>query len=150
MILIDAQGLGASRPNRPLFTDLSLTLSDGDRVGVVGLNGSGKSTLLAMMSGDREPDAEEFSAVQRTVVQLQLRVRSPLQRRLVHRSQLATLFGQRSTAERCPRKVRRRFRHVGIVGDEPAQRPIGAVRDADARRDNHVAIGHGGIKTSHA
>ena len=57
MILIDAQGLRASRPNRPLFTDLSLTLSDGDRIGVVGLNGSGKSTLLAMMSGEREPEA---------------------------------------------------------------------------------------------
>ena len=57
MILIDAQGLGASRPNRPLFTDLSLTLSDGDRIGVVGLNGCGKSTLLTMMSGDREPEA---------------------------------------------------------------------------------------------
>ena len=57
MILIDAQGLGASRPNRPLFTDLSLTLNDGDRIGVVGLNGCGKSTLLAMMSGDREPQA---------------------------------------------------------------------------------------------
>ncbi len=57
MILIDAQGVRASRPNRPLFTDLSLTLSDGDRIGVVGLNGSGKSTLLAMMSGEREPEA---------------------------------------------------------------------------------------------
>jgi len=57
VILIDAQGLGASRPNRPLFTDLSLTLSDGDRIGVVGLNGCGKSTLLTMMSGHREPDA---------------------------------------------------------------------------------------------
>ena len=57
MILIDAQGLRASRPNRPLFTDLSLTLSDGDRIGVVGLNGCGKSTLLTMMSGDREPEA---------------------------------------------------------------------------------------------
>jgi len=57
VILIDAQGLGAARPNRPLFTDLSLTLSEGDRIGVVGLNGCGKSTLLAMMSGDREPEA---------------------------------------------------------------------------------------------
>jgi ATP-binding cassette subfamily F protein uup len=57
VILIDAQGLGASRPNRPLFTDLSLTLNDGDRIGVVGLNGCGKSTLLTMMSGDREPEA---------------------------------------------------------------------------------------------
>ena len=57
MILIDAQGLRASRPNRPLFTDLSLTLNDGDRIGVVGLNGCGKSTLLSVMSGDREPEA---------------------------------------------------------------------------------------------
>jgi ABC transport system ATP-binding/permease protein len=57
VILIDAEGLRASRPNRPLFTDLSLTLSDGDRVGVVGLNGSGKSTLLSIMSGEREPEA---------------------------------------------------------------------------------------------
>ena len=56
MILIDAQGIGASRPNRPLFTDLSLTLNDGDRIGVVGLNGCGKSTLLAMMSGERAPE----------------------------------------------------------------------------------------------
>ncbi|MBK5289066.1 MAG: ABC-F family ATP-binding cassette domain-containing protein [Acidimicrobiia bacterium] len=57
MILIDAQGLRATRPNRPLFTDLSLTLSDGDRIGVVGLNGCGKSTLLSMLSGEREPEA---------------------------------------------------------------------------------------------
>ena len=57
MILIDASGLRASRPNRPLFTDLSLTLRDGDRIGVVGLNGCGKSTLLAMLSGEREPEA---------------------------------------------------------------------------------------------
>jgi ATP-binding cassette subfamily F protein uup len=32
-------------------------LSDGDRVGVVGLNGCGKSTLLRILSGDYRPDA---------------------------------------------------------------------------------------------
>ena len=57
MILIDAQGLKASRPNRPLFDDVSFTLSEGDRVGVVGLNGCGKSTLLRILSGDYRPDA---------------------------------------------------------------------------------------------
>jgi len=57
VILIDAQGLSASRPNRPLFDDVSFTLSDGDRVGVVGLNGCGKSTLLRILSGDYRPDA---------------------------------------------------------------------------------------------
>jgi ABC transport system ATP-binding/permease protein len=40
-----------------LFDDVSFTLSDGDRVGVVGLNGCGKSTLLRILSGDYRPDA---------------------------------------------------------------------------------------------
>jgi len=57
VIIIDAQGLAASRPNRPLFADVSLTVSDGDRIGVVGLNGSGKTTMLRIISGDLEPEA---------------------------------------------------------------------------------------------
>jgi len=57
MILIDAQGLAMSRPGRPLFDDLSLTVSTGDRIGVVGLNGSGKSTLLRVLAGHLEPEA---------------------------------------------------------------------------------------------
>jgi ATP-binding cassette subfamily F protein uup len=57
VIIIDAQGLAASRPNRPLFADVSLTVSDGDRIGVVGLNGCGKTTLLRIISGDLQPEA---------------------------------------------------------------------------------------------
>jgi ABC transport system ATP-binding/permease protein len=59
MILIDAEQLAASRPNRPLFADVSMTISDGDRLGVVGLNGCGKSTLLRMLAGTLEPEAGE-------------------------------------------------------------------------------------------
>lgn len=57
MILIDAEGLTASRPGRALFTNVSVTVSTGDRLGVVGLNGCGKSTLLRILSGETEPDA---------------------------------------------------------------------------------------------
>jgi ABC-type polysaccharide/polyol phosphate transport system ATPase subunit len=35
--------------------DVSLTLSDGDRLGLVGRNGAGKSTLLRVLSGVYEP-----------------------------------------------------------------------------------------------
>ena len=57
MILIDAEGLKASRPGRPLFEDVSITLSTGDRLGVVGHNGCGKSTLFRILSGELRPDA---------------------------------------------------------------------------------------------
>jgi ATP-binding cassette subfamily F protein uup len=57
MILIDAEHLSASRPDRPLFSDLSVTVSTGDRLGVVGINGCGKSTLLRMLARTLEPEA---------------------------------------------------------------------------------------------
>ncbi len=57
VILVDAQGLAASRPGRPLYADVSLTLSSGDRLAVVGLNGCGKSTLLRQLAGRVEPEA---------------------------------------------------------------------------------------------
>ena len=39
----------------PLFEDLDLTLSPGDRVGLVGPNGTGKSTLMRVLAGLEEP-----------------------------------------------------------------------------------------------
>src|SRR3954454_15604292 len=56
MILVDLERVAARRPDRPLFEDLSLTVSSGDRLGVVGRNGSGKSTLLRVLSGESNPE----------------------------------------------------------------------------------------------
>ncbi|MGZ4685841.1 ABC-F family ATP-binding cassette domain-containing protein [Oryzihumus sp.] len=39
----------------PLFEDLDLTLSPGDRVGLVGPNGTGKSTLMRLLAAVEEP-----------------------------------------------------------------------------------------------
>lgn len=57
MILIDAENVSASRPQRPLFTDVSLTVRRGDRIGVVGINGCGKSTLLRQLAGVTPPES---------------------------------------------------------------------------------------------
>ncbi len=57
MILVDVDRVTMSRPNRPLFTDVSVTVASGDRLGVVGINGTGKSTLLSVFAGTREPEA---------------------------------------------------------------------------------------------
>ena len=39
----------------PLFTDLSISVSDGEKVALVGPNGGGKSTLLRILAGEVEP-----------------------------------------------------------------------------------------------
>jgi ABC transport system ATP-binding/permease protein len=56
-VLVDLEDVSVVRPDRPLFEDLSVTVSDGDRLGVVGINGTGKSTLLRVIAGGQNPDA---------------------------------------------------------------------------------------------
>ncbi len=41
---------------KELMNHVNLTISDGDRIGVVGRNGSGKSTFLKLLAGVEEPD----------------------------------------------------------------------------------------------
>lgn len=57
MILLDVDRVAASRPGRPLFSELSFTIAYQDRLGIVGLNGCGKSTLLRILAGREEPEA---------------------------------------------------------------------------------------------
>jgi ATP-binding cassette subfamily F protein uup len=59
VILVDLDRVSAARPGRPLFTDLSLTVATGDRLGIVGLNGWGKSTLLRILAGIGRPESGE-------------------------------------------------------------------------------------------
>jgi ATP-binding cassette subfamily F protein uup len=42
---------------RPLLDGVSLGVSEGERIGIVGRNGSGKSTLMKIIAGVEDPDA---------------------------------------------------------------------------------------------
>jgi ABC transport system ATP-binding/permease protein len=60
-LLLNTQNLAKSYGANPLFRNLSLNLSEGDRLGLVGSNGSGKSTLLEILAGRRQPDTGEVA-----------------------------------------------------------------------------------------
>ena len=55
--IISAQGLSKRFGVAPLFQDISFTVSEGARIGLIGPNGSGKSTLLGILSGRIPPDS---------------------------------------------------------------------------------------------
>jgi ATP-binding cassette subfamily F protein uup len=54
-VLLSAAALGKSFGTRILFENLSLSLSEGDRTGLIGPNGSGKTTLLEILAGREAP-----------------------------------------------------------------------------------------------
>jgi ATP-binding cassette, subfamily F, member 3 len=59
--MLSLNRIGLSFGVRALFTDLSWTLGDGERVALVGPNGAGKTTLFRVALGEVEPDTGSVS-----------------------------------------------------------------------------------------
>lgn len=55
MVLLSSSALCKSFGSRVLFDNLSVNISDGDRIGLIGPNGSGKTTLLEILIGNEQP-----------------------------------------------------------------------------------------------
>lgn len=54
--LLGAEALHLEVPTQVVFDNVTLGVSAGDRIGVVGRNGEGKSSLIMMLAGRRQPD----------------------------------------------------------------------------------------------
>ena len=56
-MLLRAEQVSMNYGTRQLFTDVTIHLNAGDRIGIIGINGTGKSSLLRVLAGASEPDS---------------------------------------------------------------------------------------------
>ena len=63
--IINAQDISKAFGANPLFQNVSFTVSEGERIGLIGPNGSGKSTLLRILGGDVSPDSGNIAVRKR-------------------------------------------------------------------------------------
>jgi ABC transport system ATP-binding/permease protein len=59
--LVNLERVSKAYGVRPLLAEVSLGISAGERIGIVGRNGDGKTTLLRLMTGLEPPDAGRVS-----------------------------------------------------------------------------------------
>jgi ABC transport system ATP-binding/permease protein len=56
-VLLSCSGVRKAYGKRILLEDFSLSISEGERTGLIGPNGSGKTSLLEILAGNEPPDA---------------------------------------------------------------------------------------------
>src|SRR3954454_1931220 len=59
--LVNLKDVTKGYSSRTILDDVTLGISSGDRIGVVGKNGDGKSTLLRMVAGVEDPDSGKLT-----------------------------------------------------------------------------------------
>ncbi len=63
-VVIDAKHVSKAYGDRTIIGDLTLRVTRGDRIGIVGRNGAGKSTLLKLLTGEIQPDSGSIKLAQ--------------------------------------------------------------------------------------
>ncbi len=59
MNIVNIEHINKIYGEKVIFHDASLGISEGDKIGIVGVNGTGKSTLLRIVAGEETPDSGE-------------------------------------------------------------------------------------------
>jgi ATP-binding cassette subfamily F protein 3 len=69
--MIRLRDVSLSRGGRTLVTAVTLSISPGERVALIGANGSGKTTLLSALAGELSPDRGDIDQPWRKVIRLE-------------------------------------------------------------------------------
>ncbi|MBQ8850808.1 MAG: ABC-F family ATP-binding cassette domain-containing protein, partial [Clostridia bacterium] len=57
MICLNVEKLSLSFGTKKILEDVTFSLDEGDKLGIIGINGCGKSTLFKLILGEYEPDS---------------------------------------------------------------------------------------------
>lgn len=94
-LIVDVQALGRSFHGKPVLQDVSLTLREGELLGIVGPDGAGKTTLLQMIAAILRPTAGECRVFGHDVV----RDAGHVQAQVGYMSQGLSLYDKLSVTE---------------------------------------------------
>ncbi|MDF2559512.1 MAG: peptide transporter ATP-binding protein [Microbacterium sp.] len=128
MTILELQGAGFAYGSRRVLDDVSLSLSDGDSLGLVGESGAGKSTILRLMLGLAAP---RDGQVLFDGASLSLRDRTQMRR---FRASVQPVFQDPYSSldprQRIDRIVGEPLRSLGLASGADAQRRIAEALDS--------------------
>ncbi|HET53950.1 MAG TPA: ABC-F family ATP-binding cassette domain-containing protein, partial [Ignavibacteria bacterium] len=67
-VILTAKELEVHFGEQIILDKASLSIHDGDRIGLIGRNGAGKSTFLKIITGLLEPDAGEINKMRNLII----------------------------------------------------------------------------------
>ncbi len=60
MVVLSASGVNKSYGVNTILRDITFSVNEGDKIGVLGVNGAGKTTLFRLITGEEQPDEGEL------------------------------------------------------------------------------------------
>lgn len=141
--LFGTQDLLAIGGSRRILDNISVSVADGDRVGVLGPNGAGKSTLLDMLAGERKPDDGRM-IVRDGVTFAHLSQRDPV----TDKSVLEVIHPGREAHEWASDPAIRDI-HAGLLADIDLQSPVSQLSGGQRRRVNLARVLSEGLIEGH-
>ncbi len=67
-MVIDFKNVSFKYTDKPILNNVNFTLTENDKVGLVGINGTGKSTILKLITGEEKPKSGEIIISGNTII----------------------------------------------------------------------------------
>lgn len=123
MILLQAAHISKAFGAHRVLSDVTFTVQEGERAGIVGVNGAGKSTLLKIITGALSPDAGEIITA-RALSMAYLAQGGGLESGQSIWNEMLSVFAHLIELEKRLREMEKSMGDPALATDEPAYRQL--------------------------